>query len=101
MSDFYILVDGDPVQVESARQWGQWFESHTAERIVKQEEIDGVKVSTVFLGLDHSFSEGDPLLYETMIFGGPHNDYQERCSTRAQAVEIHARARQLAFGRSQ
>jgi hypothetical protein len=27
-----------------------------------------VEVSTVFLGLDHQFGEGPPLLFETMVF---------------------------------
>src|SRR6187401_652293 len=29
---------------------------------------DGTIVSTVFLGLDHSWGHGPPLLYETMVF---------------------------------
>ena len=29
---------------------------------------------TVFLGLDHDFLDrGDPILWETMVFGGPHS----------------------------
>lgn len=35
-------------------EWGKFME--TEDRIVKQEEIDGVKILTVFLGLDHAFS---------------------------------------------
>ena len=33
---------------------------------------DGIhaEVSTVFLSLDHSFDQGTPVLWETMIFGG-------------------------------
>ena len=27
-----------------------------------------VEVSTIFLGMDHSFGSGDPVLWETMIF---------------------------------
>ena len=51
--------------------WGKWFEEHREDRVVKQEIVGGVRVSTVFLGLDHSFGGGDPLWFETMIFGGP------------------------------
>jgi hypothetical protein len=29
-----------------------------------------VTVSTVFLGLDHAWGDGPPMLFETMIFGG-------------------------------
>ena len=33
-----------------------------------------------------------PILFETMIFGGEHDQYQERYATREEAVEGHARA---------
>jgi len=50
-------------------------------------------VSTVFLGLDHNFSGyGPPILFETMIFGGPYNTYQERYRTWDEAERGHARA---------
>lgn len=42
--------------------------------------IGDIYVSTVFLGLDHSFGsfgECKPVLFETMIFGGEHDQYQE------------------------
>lgn len=55
-------------------------------------------VSTVFLALDHDLSgKGPPVLYETMIFGGPRDDYQERYCTRAEAEAGHARAVATAF----
>jgi hypothetical protein len=59
---------------------------------VAQENIGDVRVSTVFLGMDHSFGEGPPLIFETMIFGGEHDEFQDRCSTYAEAEEMHARA---------
>ena len=39
---------------------------------------EDVSVSTVFLYMDHSFTGGTPLLFETMIFGGLHDGHQER-----------------------
>lgn len=55
--------------------------------------VGAVKISTVFLAIDHSRgSGGPPILFETMIFEGVHNGYQERYSTWGQAVEGHARA---------
>ena len=56
------------------------------------------RVSTVWLGLDHSFYGGPPLIFETMIFaedGGeyPGSDlYQERYSTIHDAQRGHMRA---------
>lgn len=48
-------------------------------------------VSTVDLGLDHSFGFGPPLYYETMIFvkGDSMNCYCNRYTTEEQAREGH------------
>lgn len=37
-----------------------------------------VQVSTVFLGLEHGQKDGQPILFETMIFGGEFDGYQTR-----------------------
>ena len=87
----YILDEyGNPVLEFNAVKWAEWFE--TADRHIAQDIFGDVKVSTVFLGLDHSFNDGVPILYETMIFGGEHNDYQERYATKEQALAGHAKA---------
>jgi hypothetical protein len=70
--------------------WGRWMKD-TEKRRVGDITIDDAQISTVFMGLDHNFSGGEPLLFETMIFGGEHDQYQERCSTWEQAVEMHDR----------
>jgi hypothetical protein len=65
---------------------------------VAQDELGSIRVSTVFLGIDHNLSgKGPPLLFETMIFGGTHNDYQKRYSTYKEAEEGHKEACKLAF----
>jgi len=70
-------------------------------RVVKQESFfnDTVKVSTVFLAIDHRFNsnQGDPILFETMIFGGDHDQYQTRCCTYQQALRMHKKAVKLIF----
>ena len=53
---------------------------------------DGVTISTVFLGLDHAWGDGPPLLFETMIFGGSHDQYQERYSSKKEALAGHKQA---------
>jgi hypothetical protein len=55
----------------------------------------GVEVSTVFLSLNHSFANGPPLVFETMVFGGPLDGQQDRYSTRADALAGHARMVEL------
>jgi len=95
-SDKYIL-DGHTPKPADLMTWARWFETARDERIVAKTAVGGMSVSTVFLGLDHSFGSGPPMLFETMIFGGPlDREYQERCSTWEQAEEMHERAVQVA-----
>lgn len=90
----YILDgNGNPVPCDDLIEWGRWMEK--ADRNVKCDVINGVRVSTVFLGLDHGYACPMPLLYETMIFGGEHDQYQERYTTKAEAIEGHERALKL------
>ena len=98
MSGYYILDGHTPVAAD-LMTWAKWLETKREEKHVGLTEKDGVKVSTVFLGLNHEWNEGmPPLLFETMIFGGEHDEYQERCSTWKQAEEMHTTACKLAFG---
>ena len=95
MTDKYTLDGQKPVECPDLMKWGTWME--TAERRVAKTVIsDEVNVSTVFLGLDHSFGEGSPLLFETMIFGGEHDQYQDRYETWEQAEAGHEKAVRLA-----
>ena len=90
----YILnANGDPEPCDDLMEWGTWI--GRADRHLARDIIDGVTVSTVFLGLDHAFGDATPILWETMIFGGPHDEYQERYSTRADALAGHERAKAL------
>jgi hypothetical protein len=49
-----------------------------------------ITVSTVFLGLDHSFLDEMIKVFETMVFGGKLDGLQERYSTHKQALHGHA-----------
>lgn len=87
----YILDEaGDPVREDDILAWALWFSA--ADRTIGRAECaGGVTVSTVFLGLDHRMGPGAPLLFETMVFGGPMDEEQERYTRRAAALEGHAR----------
>ena len=61
----YILKGKEIVPVDLL-EWGKWFEA--ADRHIGNDTINGKKISTVFLGLDHQFGDGPPLLFETMVF---------------------------------
>jgi len=97
MSDNYALDGQIPVLVKDDREWAKWFE--TAERHVNETYMfGGAWVSTVFLGLDHSFGTGRPVLFETMIFGGRHDEYQERYHTWEEAEAGHKTAIRMEEG---
>ena len=89
---FVLAADGHtPRALPDVVEWARWFE--TANRIVAQTEVTpDVKVSTVFLGINHNFGSGSPILFETMIFGGPHDSFTERYHTWDEAEAGHARA---------
>lgn len=81
--------------------WGRFFENDDMRRVALTETADW-RVSTVFIGLDHRFSgDGPPLVFETMIFGGPHDEYQEHYSTWDEAKAGHEKAVDLADGVTQ
>lgn len=96
MSDKYILENKTPVACDDLLKWGQWMQTanrtvrkNTATVSVNGEAVGEVRVSTVFLGLDHSFGEGQPLLFESMIFGGPLDQECDRCGTWEAAEKMH------------
>lgn len=93
MNDKFILEGKTPVPA-SLEEWARWFEK--SDRHVATDQVGDQFVSTVFLGLDHSFDHGPPLLFETMILGGKNDQYQERCSTWDEAEKQHATALALA-----
>ncbi len=93
----YILENGVPRPV-SLMEWAEWFETH--ERRILQDFVckaranktTAVRVSTVFLGLDHNFFPGGPpLIFETMVFGDELNLECDRYSTLEEAEDGHLR----------
>ena len=68
------------------------FNSAHEDRWRIQDTINGCLVSTVFLGVNHRFESGRPILYETMIFSGDDSLYQERYFTRGEAISGHKMA---------
>jgi hypothetical protein len=92
----YVLDNKTPVLEPDTLKWCRWFES--AKRTVRSEtgkvkvngkEVGEVRISTVFLGIDHSFGGGPPMLFETMVFGGPLDQELDRCSTWEAAEKMH------------
>ena len=96
----YILDGHKPVLCTDMLLWAQQLSSSDARRVALDTKGD-ISVSTVFLGIDHSHSDGDehPILFETMISNGDNSqEYCMRYETWDEAVEGHAAACVIAFG---
>lgn len=78
--------DGKPMDLWT---WANIIESGQ-DRHVADEMVGQVRVSTVWLGIDHNFSGiGPPLIFETMVFGGVMDEDIWRYSTEAAALAGH------------
>lgn len=88
----YILKGGKPVRESDIFKWARWFEGSDKARRVALTKIGEAKVSTVFLAIDHNFMGiGAPVLWETMVFGGPLSDEMERYTSLEDAMIGHER----------
>ena len=93
----YVIMTeaGELVPVGPIR-WARWLEENRTLRQLEQDEVEGVLISTVFLGLDHSFEkDAPPLYFESMVFKKTgkkvdwHELEMERYSTRDEALRGH------------
>lgn len=67
--------DGEPITVE---EWGELRESNSEYFRVAEDNLEAVSfdgewysmlwVSTVWLGINHNYGDGPPLIFETMVF---------------------------------
>jgi hypothetical protein len=89
VNNYILNDDGDPVPEPDLLKWEAWFGDTAKRRLARTEIGGGVFVSTVFLGTDHGWGSGKPVLWETMVFGGPLNEEQVRYHTRAEALAGH------------
>ncbi len=94
----YILDKrGQPVPCYENLEWAAWFENSGELRRVALDDLGELgRVSTVFLALDYNFSPMHdpltyrPILWETMVFGGPHAYEMRRYMSREAAERGHA-----------
>ncbi len=84
----YYDKEGNPIW--STLDWARLFENREY-RIVKQETLWwGAFLSTVWLGLDHGWGEGKPVIFESMLVFGRTGDLDcLRYSTLEEAVHGH------------
>lgn len=84
----YILDGHKPVPCEDLFEWNRWLENPKHKKIALTER-GNVRVSTIFLGLDRQHGDGPPLLFETVVFGGKHDQECRRYSTWDEAQVGH------------
>ncbi len=73
--------------------WANLMEDHAYRRVAETTLSNGTWISTVWLGLDHNFGHGAPLIFETMVFPARDDKREEdsdRYSTEAEALDGHA-----------
>ena len=93
----YVLdKNGNPVHEPDLVKFGGFLASNA--KCLRQDMLsNGTYVSTAFIGIDY---RSPPRLWETKIFGGPHDQYQDRYTTREGALAGHEKALALASGTS-
>ncbi len=88
MSDKYILEGKTVVPTDDLLVWAKMFEDSEA-RTVAKTTVGNADVSKVFLGLNHSYGNGPPLIFETLVFGGQLDQEMDRYSTWDEAERGH------------
>lgn len=101
--NLYFHRDGTPVKTrrEMYAMLGDGWEWDPANPDCRQVTVTkglGVTVSTVFLGINHAYNDGPPLIFETMVFGGKYSDYTYRYASEAEALEGHKQIIRQVFG---
>jgi hypothetical protein len=86
----YILDENDePEKCDDLLKWAEWRATH--DQHLLYDVVGDVEVSTVFLSVDYRhLGDGPPILWETMIFGGPHDRCMERYISKLAALQGHA-----------
>lgn len=90
----YILDDDNNVieaTTEATIKWLSKTRGTDRKRVALTNVAPGVKVSTVFLGVDHQWGDGPPLVFESLAFGVLDDEREiiDRYSTWDEAVAGH------------
>jgi len=89
---YYILNDQKEPVPATVFQWADFIEE-PGNRLIAFNQVGKISISTVFLGIDLGLGLwGPPRLFETMVFGGPFDEYQERYETYREALAGHQKA---------
>jgi hypothetical protein len=87
---YKLSEDSTPVSCDII-EWSRWM-ADVNRTIALDEFGEWGRISTVFLGIDLSFGFGGvPVLWETIIFGGPFDSRMWRHTSKGIALDKHMR----------
>ena len=85
----HYVLEGKETKEVGPYQWAAWFGVARNRQVALDKISDEVRVSTIFLGLDHQLGDGPPLLFETLVFEGTLDGEMMRYSTWDEAETGH------------
>ncbi len=92
MDEHYYIYDdaGQPVATDVTTM-ARWLTDERRRLVF--DKVGKMEVSTVFLGINHQWNEGPPVLWETMVFGlrDDMDEIQLRYTSQADAIKGHKR----------
>ena len=87
---WYTLDEYLNIREATIDEWGEFFGNIEKKRIAYTQVSPTIRVSTVFLGLDHSSKEdGALVLFESLVFNGKHDGEMLRYTSYDDAVKGH------------
>jgi hypothetical protein len=87
----YVLDEHkNPVPEPDIMKWSDFWTSH---RFMADETHEGVRVATIFLGLEDCLGPG--IFFESTVFGGKHDMRRSQYKTYTEAMAGHARLVEL------
>lgn len=88
-----LYYDRDGKPLDSVFDWARLHNDDAYKRVA-EDTVGDAWISTVWLGINHNVMplfDALPIIFETMIFGGEHDQFQDRYATLQQAEAGHAR----------
>lgn len=90
MDDVYWILDGKKARCVSQPEYSDWAMVNQVVRVAITHIDTNEYVSTVFLGINKNAWTGrPPAIFETMVFGGSHDDERHWTSTWNEAETMH------------
>ena len=92
MKELYYNKQG---KVITREKWAKLMEDFEFKVVEQSILSNGLYVSTVWLGLNHQFGKGDPLIFETMVFPNKGTWLEQDCVRYSTLKEAQAGHKEL------